>query len=145
MASSVNLIERLASAWEISEENQSVLLRESRLHDDDAGGDRVGNSSAVSVVFSVSTFIARKSFNNFVVSPFGSHWGVVCDFERGVRYLFHLLFDPIKREVTFEPALWKLEWSQHRVTRVGTTKYGQVDVTATGEALFAQFRLRVQG
>jgi hypothetical protein len=136
MEGSVDLIERLTSVWEVSEGVQDGLLRYSRLVEEPREG-KVGRASAVGMAFSVSTFVAQKGFDNFVVPPFGAHWGIVCDFELGVRYLFHLLFEPIKREVRFASTSWQPEWSKHKVTAVGTTRLGPVHVTATGDDPFS--------
>lgn len=111
--------------WKIPSENQNRLEKSCRLEDIEV------NPKGLST-FRVSTFVAPKNFSNFAVSPFGVHWGVICDFDREVRYLFHLLFDPISREFRFEPSLWQPQWEHNQVTEVGTTCYGPVDVTATG-------------
>lgn len=121
MIDSAKLIDQLSDIYEISEESQDVLLTKSAV-ESDAQAAKV-TPSTVGLVYAVSTFVAKKNFNNFVVPPFAAHWGVVCDFAPDVRYLFHLLFKADTREVIFEGITWKMEWSKHQVSRLDITLY----------------------
>jgi len=127
---STKLIKQLSGAWGISETQKSVF-HESAARRPEPQESR-GRSSGVGIS-AVSTFVAKKSFNNFVVSPFASHWGVVIDFNEQTRFLYHLLFDVEDRKVTFEVDAWKPQWSKHQVKHVGNTLYGAAEVYQIGK------------
>ena len=131
MVDSIKLIEQLSRSWEISDENQNTLLTKSALQWEIP--TTTSTPSAVGIS-SVSTFVSRKSFLNFVIPPFAAHWGVVCDFNPETRFLYHLIFDVETREVTFDVTLWKSKWSNHQVTPVGTTLYGAAEVCQVGKS-----------
>ena len=127
------LVERIASQWEVSEDRRRLLLERAALSDDQATPG--ARPSSVGVSFAVSTFVAKKKFHNFVMPPFGAHWGVVCDHAADVRTLYHLVFDPKERRATFDATSWKREWDVHEVTHVGTTVYDYVQLRRIGSCL----------
>jgi len=151
---SEQLVERLSGLYHLSEDTQDGLFTKSSVQLEPQTG---GSAAAeVGVANSVSTFVAQSSFHNFAVPPFASHWGIVCDFygqSKGpradvprvvIRNLFHLLFDPRTRKITFESVTWKPEWSRHHVKPVGTTTYQYPNVWATGSEILLTFPLIMQ-
>jgi len=133
---SIELIDELSKAWEISEETQNRLLTNTAQQSSEVQTPlQQGPSLATVSISTVSTYIARKSLHNFVVPPFASHWGVVIDFASAPqtsRTLYHLTFDPETREVGLQVENWKSRWSKHQVVQVGTTLYGYPEVNAIG-------------
>ena len=135
------LLDRLSDNFEVSEQQQDVLVSSASWQ---AAPDNHQNEFAnaaetqdirrsVIGLTSVSTFVAQKNFHNFAVPRFASHWGIVCDFGPRARTLFHLLFNVATRKVMFESTLWKPEWSVHRVVEVGKTFYDYPKVVAIGK------------
>ena len=123
-----NLIQQLSEKFEVSEETSEHLFTSSTISID------TPSISAKSVIglASVSTFVAQKNFCNFVVPQFASHWGIICEYDPEVKYLYHLLFDPRKKAVTFGAMIWNDEWNKHFVTHVGTTSYDHVKIIKIG-------------
>jgi len=126
------LVDQLSKAWEITKKMEDSLLSDSGCQA--PSPIQPGTPSSLVGISPISTFVARKSLSNFVVPPFASHWGVVCDFGSNVetRMLYHLTFDPAAREVDFDAVSWKEAWSKHMVTKVGETPYGHTEIQAIG-------------
>jgi hypothetical protein len=126
------LVMRMCSKFELSDEIQRKL--ELQAHADDIDiASRGGRSTSVVGVTAVSTFVTEKSFASFYVPSFASHWGIVCDFIPGGRWLFHLVFDPATRKVMFQGQTWVEKWDIHRIEHVGTSPYGIGEVRDIGE------------
>jgi hypothetical protein len=128
------LIDGFSSAWNISDEEQELLLtnttgqRESL----EPAPRQKGTSSYPVGIATVSTFIAQKNMNNFVVPSFATHWGVVCDFTTRSRTLYHLTFNSDTQVVRFKGETWTPEWNHHQVKQVGTSLYGYPEIHETG-------------
>jgi hypothetical protein len=144
---SKNVIDKLSTTWDISEEQQQVLLAEStkQCHsvlDIRQPGQASPSSYAVGIT-TVSTFIAQKNLpgSNFVVPSFASHWGIVCDFSHQRRTLFHWRFNSVVRKIYFKAESWNPEWDQHQVKQIGTTSYGYAEIDATGTRLSLRLKL----
>jgi len=133
------LVDGLSARFEFSEETRdkfvSRVLSHSVVH-------RESHVTQSAVGFSpVSTFVAEKSFSNFVVPHFATHWGVVCDFPNKTRMLFHLVYDPSSRKMSFDSMSWKEAWSKHSVTPVGTTTFEFTQVNWIGFSTFLPVHL----
>ena len=128
------LVDGLSSKFELSNQNEDKLLSTVRSH---SAIQPESHSTQSAVGLSpVSTFVAEKSFSNFAVPHFATHWGVVCDFPNNTRTLFHLLYDPSTRKMSFRFTSWIDEWSKHSVTFVGTTPYEFTKVNWIGCSSF---------
>jgi len=124
------LVDGLSSKFELSKQNQDKLR--STLHSDPVHQPESNGTQSAVGLSPVSTFVAEKSFSNFAVPHFATHWGVVCDFPDDSRMLFHLLYNPSNHKMVFQSVTWMEEWSKHSVTRVGTTPYGFTKVNWIG-------------
>jgi hypothetical protein len=124
------LVDQFNAKFEVSREDEEKLI----LSSTPSPASQTASPPITSVVgvSPVSTFVAEKSFHNFAVPHFGTHWGVVCDFEDEVRMLFYLLYNPSTRKMSLDPGRWKPEWSKHTVTHVGTTPYSFTKVINIG-------------
>ena len=122
----------MCARFELSDETQRKLESKTRPDDIDASPSGSRPTSMVGVTL-VSTFVAEKSFASFYVPSFASHWGVVCDFTPGGRWLFHLVFDLAARKVMFQGQTWIDKWDVHRIEHVGTSLYGIGEVRDIGE------------
>ena len=128
MVDPTKLIKQLSEAWQVSEDVQNTLYSESATRRNDLH-DQLGLVG----ISTVSTFIAKKNFQNFAVPSFATHWGVVIDFnDPPERILYHILFEPECREVVFSQTSWMSKWSKHNVIPVGTTLYGMAEVYRIG-------------
>jgi hypothetical protein len=131
MVDTKELVVRMCTRFELSDETQRKL--ESKAQPDGIGAaSRGSRSTSVVGVTAVSTFVAEKSFASFYVPSFASHWGVVCDFTPGGRWLFHLVFDPATHKVMFQGQTWVEKWDVHRIEHVGTSPYGVGEVRDIG-------------
>jgi hypothetical protein len=130
---SVKLIEQLSGLWELPQDAQNALFTKSTVR---SSAQAALTPSAVGLTFSVSTFVAQKSFSNFAIPPFASHWGIVYDSAPRLRVLFHLLYNAERREVKFEGRTWQTEWSNHQVMPVGKTRYGFGEIWQIGNNTF---------
>ena len=126
-----SLIQQLSEKFEVSYETSEHLFANSSIPI-----DTPPISSAVVGLASVSTFVAQKSFCNFVVPQFASHWGIICEYDPEVKYLYHLLFDPRKKQVTFGAMIWNDDWDKHCVIHVGQTSYDHIKVAKIGTRLY---------
>lgn len=136
MSNSQRLIAQLSAKFEIPDETQQELKSQCF---QSSKASQTTESSAVEVGFTktVSTFIAQKSYGNFAVPHFASHWGVVCDFTSRDRYLYHLVFNIETRTVEFQPFAWRSEWTdKHNVVPVGTTLYDIHTVSEIGDCIY---------
>lgn len=97
---------------------------------------------AVGVV-PVPTFVVQKNLDNYVVPAFATHWGVICtsNLYPDVQMLFHLLYNPSTRSMSFSASSWKETDSKHSITSVGTTPYDYDEVVRIGSLLFEKFDL----
>ena len=135
---SKKLIEELSTAWDISEDQQNVLLSNTTGQRASETPPTRGETSRYAVgIATVSTFVARKNLSNFVVPSFAAHWGIVCDFERQSRMLYHLSFNPETRVIRFKAESWEPEWNKHQVKQIGTSLYGHPEIHATGNHLLS--------
>ena len=132
MVDTKELVERMCSRFEVSDETQQELEWKA-LPEGRGAPSRESRSTSVVGVTAVSTFVAEKSFASFYVPSFASHWGVVCDFTPGGRWLFHLVFDPAVKKVMFQGQTWLEKWGVHRIENVGTSRYGVGEVRDIGE------------
>ena len=60
-------------------------------------------------------FVAEERCSNFALPHFVTDWGVVIDFSKTTRTLFHLVHDPSTRKMSFPYAPWIEEWSKNSV------------------------------
>jgi len=124
------LVDGLSSKFELSNQNEDKLVSSVCSKSVTQPKGRL-TQSAVGLS-PVSTFVAEKSFSNFAVPHFATHWGVVIDFSNNTRTLFHLVYDPSTRKMSFDYTPWKEDWSKHSVTPVGTTPYEFIQVNSIG-------------
>ena len=128
------LVDGLSSKFEFSDHTEDKLVSRIRSH---SVAQPVAHVTQSAVGLSpVSTFVAEKSFSNFAVPHFATHWGVVIDFSKTTRTLFHLVYDPSTRKMSFPYAPWIEEWSKHSVTPIGTTPYGFIQANDIGSLTF---------
>lgn len=128
------LIDRLSDKFDLTERQQEALISE--ISSSSEPTEPQNRKSIIGLTTSVSTFVAQKNFHNFAVPQFASHWGVVCDFGPRARTLFHLLFNPVTRQVIYEATSWKRDWSKHSVTYVGKTSYDYPKILEIGIMVF---------
>lgn len=128
------LVDQFSAKFELSSQTEERLLSQLRSHSVIQIESHATHSAVA--LSPVSTFVAEKSFHNFAVPRFATHWGVVCDFPYGTRTLFHLLYNPSTRKMTFEYSSWKEEWSKHDIKAVGTTPYQFPQVNRIGHLPF---------
>jgi len=126
------LVEGLSSKFELSNQSQDKLVSSLRSRSARVVQPESRSTQSTIGLSPVSTFVAEKSFSNFAVPHFATHWGVVCDFPNNSRTLFHLLYDPSARKMLFDFGPWREEWSKHSVTPVGTTPYEFTQVNWIG-------------
>ena len=133
MSDTNEIINQLSDKFEVSKQTEDVLFTHAALPADSSTTQSPqSQGSVVGVTTSVSTFVAQKNFQNFAVPHFASHWGVVCDFGRDSKVLFHLLFNPNTRKVIFDGTTWKDEWSRHSITYIGRSCYDFPRVNGIG-------------
>ena len=126
------LVDGLSSRFEFSTEAEDRFVSRVRSHSVVQPESRVRQSAVR--LSPVSTFVAEKSFSNFAAPHFATHWGVVIDFSDNTRTLFHLVYDPSTRKMSFDYTPWKEDWSKHSVTTVGTTPYEFTQVNWIGSS-----------
>ena len=131
MVNTLELIERMCSKFELSDETQRIMKSDGYPND---SGQHVAGRGCGSVIglTAVSTFVAKKGFGSFYVPSFASHWGIVCDFPVGGRWLFHLVYSPEDRSVAFRSQTWEQKWMIYQVERVGTSQYGIGEIKDIG-------------
>ena len=130
MADLEALVDEFSAKFELSNEDEQRLL--SNVSTPSTIQAASPSTQSFVGVTPVSTFVAEKSFHNFAVPHFATHWGVVCDFQDDIRMLFHLLYNPSTRKMTFESSDWNEDWSKHSITSVGKTPYGFTKVNRIG-------------
>ena len=128
------LVDGLSSKFEFSNQNEDKLV--SSVCSSSVTRPQSPVAQSAVGLSPVSTFVAQKSFSNFAVPHFATHWGVVCDFPHNVRMLFHLVYDPSTRKMSFDSTSWKEAWSKNSVTPVGTTSYECTQVIWIGCSSF---------
>ena len=124
------LVDGLSSRFEFSNQNEDKLV--SSVHSSSVTRPKSPVTQSAVGLSPVSTFVAQKSFSNFAVPHFATHWGVVIDFSNTTRTLFHLVYDPSTHKMSFPYAPWIEEWSKHSITPVGTTLYEFTQVNDIG-------------
>ena len=127
-----SLLDGLSKRFELTEEQKQHLCKQ--VSESLETQPQLKTPSIIGLSTSVSTFVANKSFHNFAVPKFASHWGVVCQFSAKSRILFHLLFDPNKDKVSFDIMGWKDEWTdKHAVTQIGKSSYDYPTIDEIGK------------
>ena len=130
MIDSTELIKQFSAAWDLSEDTQNTLLLTNPATQPTP---QTPESAATVGISTVSTFIAKKNFQNFAVPSFATHWGVVVDFRNPPKkVLYHILFEPECREIIFSQTSWMSKWSTHNIIPVGTTLYGMAEINGIG-------------
>jgi hypothetical protein len=128
----VKLVDKISCNWRVSDDKQNALLQ--RVKEDSPNKLSGTESASIGVTFAVKTFVARKNLDNFVMPSFAAHWGVVCDFRPDVDVrLFHLLYSPESREISFRDSEWRPSWDIHEVKHVGRTAYSFGEVSKIGK------------
>lgn len=143
MSEDNSLLDGLSRRFELTEEQEQLLVSSMSMPSSETATGSA-TTSIIGLSTSVSTFVANKSFSNFAVPQFASHWGVVCDFTPESRTLFHLLFDSTRQKVFFDATNWKDEWTdKHAVTKVGMSSYGYPNILKIGMYIQAWVSIRI--
>ena len=128
-----SLVDEFSSKFVLSEETEERLVLNAQPDLALQTGPR--SPHAAVGVCQVSTFVAEKSFHNFAVPHFATHWGVVCD-SPNARTLYHLTYNPSARSMRFSAMAWEPELDRHSIFPIGTTHYTYDEVMGIGSLLF---------